>query len=119
MNYITEDEIEKALLNKLKNAPFNYDVILCDPDMESKDDIQDGTGRASSGQCVLPQVLKESLDRLNPDISPENIEETVKELSKNFTGTDIVHTNYTLYQKIREGIKVNRLHYESESSTLI
>lgn len=106
MNYITEDEIEKALLNKLKNAPFNYDVILCDPDMESKDDIQDGTGRASSGQCVLPQVLKESLDRLNPDISPENIEETVKELSKNFTGTDIVHTNYTLYQKIREGIKV-------------
>ena len=73
MNYITEDEIEKALLNKLKNAPFNYDVILCDPDMESKDDIQDGTGRASSGQCVLPQVLKESLGRLSCSVVPSII----------------------------------------------
>ena len=107
MNYITEDDLEKALLNKLKNPPFNYDLILCNPSTEAKDDIQDGTGRASSSQCLLPQVLKKSLIRINPNISLENIEETVKDLSKNFTGTDIVHTNYTLYQKIREGIKVS------------
>lgn len=107
MNYITEDDLEKALLNKLKNPPFNYDLILCNPSTEAKDDIQDGTERASNSQCVLPQVLKKSLIRINPNISLENIEETVKDLSKNFTGTDIVHTNYTLYQKIREGIKVS------------
>ena len=107
MNYITEDDLEKALLNKLKNPPFSYDLILCNPSTKAKDDIQDGTERASCSQCVLPQILKKSLIRINPNISLENIEETVKDLSKNFTGTDIVHTNYTLYQKIREGIKVS------------
>ena len=44
-SYITEDEIEQALIKKLKAAPFNYDIILCDPSLEAKDDINDGTNR--------------------------------------------------------------------------
>ena len=106
-SYITEDEIEQALIKKLKAAPFKYDIILCDPNLEAKDDINDGTNRESVSQCVLPNILKTSLKRINPKISDENIEATVKDLSRNFTGTDIVHTNYVLYQKIRESIKVS------------
>ena len=105
-SYITEDEIEQALIKKLKAAPFKYDIILCDPSLEAKDDINDGTNRESVSQCVLPNILKTSLKRINQNISDENIEATVKDFSRNFTGTDIVHTNYVLYQKIRESIKV-------------
>lgn len=105
-NYITEDDIEQALLKKLKAEPFKYDILLCDPKIEAKDDINDGTGRNSVTECVLPEILLASLKRLNPEISEANINQIVKDLSKNFTGTDIVQTNYILYKKIRENIKV-------------
>ena len=105
-SYITEDDIEQALLKKLKAAPFDYDIILCDPNLEAKDDLNDGTNRDSVTQCVLPDILKASLKRINPNISDINIESKVKELSRNYTGTDIVHTNYVLYNKIRESIQV-------------
>lgn len=106
-SFISEDDIEQALLKKLKETPFNYDVIACNPSLEAQDDADNGPHRDSVEQCVLPSVLKESLSRINPSISAENINHVVKELSKNFTGTDIVQTNYTLYKKIRENIQVS------------
>src|SRR5574344_1389886 len=105
-SYITVDDIEQALIEKLTVTPFNYDTILCDSSMEAKDDIHDGTNRSSSEECVLPKILYDSLRRINPNVSEENIQKTVKELSKNFTGTDIVQTNYKLYNKIRENIQI-------------
>ena len=60
-SFISEDDIEKALLNKLKASPFNYDLLLCDPDLEAKDDLNDGTSRENVSQCILPQVLLTSL----------------------------------------------------------
>ena len=105
-SYITEDDIEQALLKKLKAAPFDYDIILCDPNLEAKDDLNDGTNRDSVTQCVLPDILKTSLKRINPTIEENLIQKTIKELSQNFSGTDNVQTNYTLYQKIRDSIKI-------------
>lgn len=29
-SFISEDNIEQALLKKLSSAPFNYDIIICD-----------------------------------------------------------------------------------------
>lgn len=60
-SYITEDDLEQALLKKLKEAPFNYDIILCDPNMEAKDDPNNGVNRESVTQCILPTILKASL----------------------------------------------------------
>ena len=105
-SFISEDDIEQALLKKLKAAPFNYDIIACNPSLEAQDDADNGPRRDSVEQCVLPDILKVSLTRINPNISAENINHVVKELSKNFTGTDIVQTNCTLYKKIREDIQV-------------
>lgn len=28
-NFISENDIEQAILEKLKHAPFNYDVLIC------------------------------------------------------------------------------------------
>ena len=105
-SFISEDDIEQALLKKLKEAPFNYDVILCNPSLESQDNPDNGPHRDSVDQCVLPTILYDSLIKLNPNISKEKIQETVKNLSKNFTDKDIVETNYKLYQMIREKIKI-------------
>ena len=104
--YITEDDIERAVLDKLSHPDFGYDIVMCDPDPNKREDLNDGTGRSSKKECVLPCVLKDSLVRLNPHIPESVIDEVFKTLTRDFTGTDIIATNYDLYNKIRNQIKV-------------
>lgn len=105
-NFISENDIEQAILKKLKAAPFDYDVIVCDADPSKCDVLPDGTGRASKNECVLPDILFRSLRRINPNIGEENLRRIVKDLRRDFTGTDITATNYKLYHQIRNNIKI-------------
>lgn len=105
-NYISEDDIERAILEKLNNLPFNYDILRCSADAESRDNLNDGTGRNSKRQCVLPVVLTDALYRINPTIDKSIIDGIVRDLSRDFTGTDLTDTNYKNYKKIRDKIKV-------------
>ena len=52
-NFISEDDIEQAILSKLKKAPFDYDILICDADPSKRDDLNDGTNRENKKQCVL------------------------------------------------------------------
>ena len=105
-SFISENDIEQAILQKLRSAPFDYDVIVCDPDPSKCDVLPDGTGRASKNECVLPDILFRSLKRINPNIGEEYLSRIVKELRRDFSGTDITATNYKLYQQIRNNIKI-------------
>lgn len=105
-NYISEDDIERAILEKLNNLPFNYNILRCSADAESRDNLNDGTGRNSKRQCVLPVVLTDALYRINPTIDKSIIDGIVRDLSRDFTGTDLTDTNYKNYKKIRDKIKV-------------
>ena len=105
-NYITEDDIEQAILDKLSKAPFKYDIIKCPADPESRDNLNDGTGRSSKKQCVLPGVLSASLYRINPAIEKSVVDSIVRDLSRDFTGSDINDVNYKNYKKIRDKIQV-------------
>ena len=105
-NFISEDDIEQAILAKLKTEPFNYDILICDADPSKRDDLNDGTGRASKKECVLPDVMLSSLKRINPTISEDKIKEIVKNLRQDYTGKDIVDTNYKIYRQIRNNIKI-------------
>ena len=91
-SFISEDDIEQALLKKLQADPFNYDIIICDASLDAQDNPDNGPHRETVEQCVLPNILKESLTRINPNISAENINDTVKKLSDNFAGKDMVET---------------------------
>ena len=104
--FISEDDIEKEVLRLLAQPELGYEVIICPPDLECRESLDDGTGRATKKECVLPLVLKESLMRLNPQIPEEIINDKVRELRRDYTGTDIVATNYDLYNKIRNHIQV-------------
>lgn len=103
---ITEDDIEQAILDKLKKEEYDYDIIRCDPNPEKKEDLNDGTGRTNKTDCILPDVLKQSLININPDILEPLIDEKIKELSSNFDGSDLDDVNYNLYNRIRNGIKL-------------
>ena len=105
-NFISEDDIEQAILSKLKAEPFEYNILICDADPSKRDDLNDGTGRNSKKECVLPDVMLSSLKRINPTIEEDKIKEIVKKLRQDYTGTDIVDTNYKLYRQIRNNIKI-------------
>lgn len=106
-NFISEDDIEQAILDKLKAEPFSYDIIACNPDPAKREDLKDGTDRVSKKQCVLPVVMEKALHKINPSIESCHIQKIVKDLCRDFTGTDLVATNYKLYQQIRNGIKID------------
>lgn len=101
---ISEDDIEQAIIQRLTDQQ-GWEHIACDPSPDKKDDVS-LTGRSTPNECVLPEVLRASLLRLNPQIDPETINNIVRDLRKDFSGTDIVETNYRLYGQLRNGIKV-------------
>ena len=106
-NFISEDDIERAILQKLEAEPFKYGVLRCDASPDKREALPDGTGRSSKKECVLPEVLRAALARLNPGIPSEKLAEVYKELCRDYTGTDMTATNYSLYNRIRNGIKVS------------
>lgn len=105
-NFISENDIEQAILDKLRAKPFEYDVIVCDADPSKREALSDGTGRASKRECVLPDILLSSLKQINPTVEDQYLEQIVKDSRRDFTGTDMTATNYKLYQQLRNGIKI-------------
>ncbi len=105
-NFISEDDIEQAILQKLKAEPFQYDIVRCDPSPDKREVLPDGTGRSSKKECVLPLILREALLRLNPFIPQEKLTEIFRDLCRDFSATDMTATNYKYYNQIRNGIKI-------------
>ncbi len=104
-NFITEDMIEQAILKKLGDPEFGYDIVICDASPDKKEDLNDGTGRSAKTECILPCILEESLCRINPNISSDKIKSVIKTLTADFSDSDLVAKNYELYNKIRNYIK--------------
>lgn len=105
-NFISEDDIEQAILQKLKDESFSYEILRCDPSPDKRESLPDGTGRDNKKQCVLPQVLRASLARLNPGIPSEKLEEIARELCRDHSATDMTAANYKYYNQIRNGIQI-------------
>lgn len=105
-NFITEDMIEQAILKKLGEPEFGYDIVICDASPDKKEDLNDGTGRSGKTECILPCVLEESLCRINPNIPSDIIKSVIKTLTADFSDSDLVAKNYELYNKIRNFIKI-------------
>ena len=104
-SFISEDDIEQAICNRLSQPEYGWKRIECDAHVEAQNEVST-TGRANSSECILPDILLASLKRINPQIEETVLQNIVHDLRKDFTGTDMVDTNYSLYQKIRNGIKV-------------
>ena len=79
-NFISEDDIEQAILQKLEGDPFQYGILRCAPSPDKCELLPDGTGRSSKKECVLPLILREALAHLNPDIPGEKLEEIARDL---------------------------------------
>lgn len=104
-SFISEDDIEQAICNRLSQPEYGWKRIECDARVEAQNEVST-TGRANPSECILPDILLASLKRINPQTEETVLQDIVHDLRKDFSGTDMVDTNYSLYQKIRNGIKV-------------
>lgn len=104
--FISEDDIEQAICERLSKPEFGWKRIACDPSPDKKDDVSK-TGRANSSECILPEVFREALRRINTKVPKEHLDNIVREFRRDYSGTDMVDTNYNFYKKIRNGIKID------------
>ena len=105
-SFISEDDIEQAICNRLSQPEYGWKRIECDPSVEKQDEVGT-TGRSSVKECILPDVLREALKHINPQVDKDIIDKIVNDLRKDFSGSDMVDTNYKLYNQLRNGIKVD------------
>jgi type I restriction enzyme R subunit len=100
-NFISEDQIEQALVQKLKRL-YGYDTLDCYT--ENREDLNDGSGRTSKGDVILVDRVREAAIRLNPNIPTKVIDESLEKLIDRRQAMSLVAANQDVYNLLRDGI---------------
>ena len=102
-NFISEDQIEKGILQILA-ARMGYRHINCYT--ADADDLNDRSGRSDKSEVVLLNILKEKAVRLNRKIPEKTIDEALTRLTRPRYAMSPVLANKEVYNLIRDGIPV-------------
>ena len=103
-NFISEDQIEQALLQRLQHI-CGFDVLDCrttDPA-----DLNDGSGRADKREVLLPQRLKAAAIRLNPLIPELVVDAALALLADRRQAMSLVAANREVDGLLRDGAAVS------------
>lgn len=117
-SFISEDNIEQAICNRLSQPEYGWKRIECSPEVKDQDDVST-TGRASSSECILPEVFLSALRRLNPQLDDEILKAILQDFRRDYSGTDMTDTNYKFYNQIRNGIKVKTRNRNREDFDIV
>lgn len=102
-NFISEDQIERALVQKLKEL-YRFDSLNCNT--HDPEDLNDGSGRASKREVILVDRVREAAVRLNPTIPSHAIETALEKLLDRRQAMSLVAANQEIYSLLRDGISV-------------
>jgi type I restriction enzyme R subunit len=102
-NFISEDQIERALVQKLQHL-HGFDVLECHT--EDPEDLNDGSDRAKKSDVILVDHVREAAIRLNPAIPAKVIEDALEKLLDRRLAMSLVAANQEVYNLIRDGIPV-------------
>ena len=89
-NFISEDQIERALVQKLQHL-HGFDSLDCHT--EDPEDLNDGSGRASKRDVILVDRVREAAIRLNPKIPAKAIEDALEKLLDRRQAMSLVAAN--------------------------
>ena len=104
-SFISEDDIEQAICNRLSQPEYGWTRIECDPSVDKQDEVG-ATGRSSVKECILPEVLRKALKRINPNVNDEIINDIVSDYRRDYSSQDMIDVNYRLYNQLRNGKRV-------------
>lgn len=96
-NFISEDQIEKAIIKVFVDT-LGYRHVNCID--------QDVSGRLNDSEVVIKPILQHHLKLLNPTMPSATIEEAVEQLTKTRLDRTELMANKEIYGLIRNGIQV-------------
>src|ERR1039458_586078 len=102
-NFISEDQIERALVQKLRQL-YRFDSLNCRT--ENPEDLNDGSGRANKRDVILVDRVKEAAVRMNRDIPATVIDDALEKLLDRRQAMSLVAANQEVYNLLRDGIPV-------------
>jgi type I restriction enzyme, R subunit len=100
-NFISEDNIEQATLDRLRQ--LGYHTLNCNT--PKPDTLNDHSNRTDKRHVILRDRLKTAAIRLNPDIPETEIDKALKQLPDTPQIQDPTDTNREIYRHICDGIK--------------
>ena len=102
-NFISEDDIEQGLLQKLQFL-HGFDALNCHT--QNPEDLNDGSNRTNKRDVILVDRVREAALRLNPDMPAKAIEEALERLVDRRLAMSLVAANEEVYHLLRDGIPV-------------
>ena len=111
-NFISENQIERAILTLLKEE-FNFKIKNCYT--KEAEDINDGTGRTDKKEVVFYDILKEKAKSLNPNIPETAIEQAISILTEKRYAMNPVFANKEVYNLIKDGIPIEYQNQEGRT----
>jgi len=102
-NFITEGQIEQALVQRLQHL-HGFDSLDCYT--EDPENLNDGSHRASKRDVILLDRVKEAALRLNPEIPSKVIDDALEKLLDRRRSMSLVAANLEIYNLLRDGIPV-------------
>lgn len=102
-NFISEDQIEQALLKKLREQ-FGFDLLNCYT--VDAEDLNDRSNRTSKREVILADRLKRAALRLNKRIPEPVIDDALVRFCDRRSAMSLVAANREVDSLIRDGISV-------------
>ena len=102
-NFISEDQIERALVQKLVSL-HGYDSLKCHT--QDPEDLDDGSGRPNKRDVILVDRVREAATRLNPTVPADAIEDALENLLDRRQAMTLIAANQEIYNLLRDGIPV-------------
>jgi len=102
-NFISEDQIERALVQKLTQL-YGFDSLNCCT--EDPENLNDRSGRANKTEVILADRVRENAIRLNPKIPASAIHDALEKLLDRRQAMSLVAANQEIYSLLRDGIPV-------------
>ncbi len=102
-NFISEDQIEQALVQKLQHL-HGFDALDCYT--ENAEDLNDGSNRASKRDVILVDRVREAAIRMSRHIPEAVIDSALEQLLDRRQAMTLVAANKEIYGLLRDGIPV-------------
>ncbi len=102
-NFISEDELEQALLQRLQHL-CGWNVLNCFT--AQPEDPNDGSGRADKREAILADRLRAAVQRLNPHVPAAAQEQALAVLLQPRGAMSLVQANREMDGLLRDGVAV-------------
>src|SRR5258707_393787 len=102
-NFISEDNIEKALVQKL-TSEFGWRAHDCYTAV--REDLNDGSGRTDKSEVIFYDRLRAAALKLNPALPPSAVDSALAQLIAPRTALSLISANREIDGLLRDGIPV-------------